>query len=224
MSTDPSIVVVRNEVQADYEYHCDALASYFPGARAVDFPAGERFDPDTVDGVVFSGSTAGVYEADDRPWIRDQERLVRELVDREVPTLGVCFGHQVANSALGGTVRHEGMTARLVEVELAGDPLFAGVEPVVAASHGDVVTDAGEDMAVIASTDYYHAFGTRHRRAPLWTVQFHPEFTGDIRDQLAEDFDWTETDYPFADVNAPRVFENFRSLVTGPDEHVAHRS
>lgn len=213
MRAEPTMAVVRNEVQADYEYHCDALASYFPGGREVDFPAGERFDPAAVDGVVLSGSTAGVYEADERPWIREQERLVGELVERQVPTLGVCFGHQIANSALGGTVRHEGMTARLVEVEFADDPLFAGVEPVVAASHGDVVTDAGEGMAVIASADHCRIFGTRHRRVPLWTVQFHPEFTADIRDQLAEDFDWTVTDYAFADVNAPRVFENFRSLV-----------
>ncbi len=208
--SDPELVVVRNEVDEAYEYHCDALASYVPEAREVDFPAGERFDPEAVDGVVLSGSTAGVYEADGRPWIREQERLVRELVERGVPTLGVCFGHQVANSALEGTVRHEGMVARLVEVEFAADPLFAGVEPVVPATHGDVVTDRGEEMAVIASTDYYRAFGTRHREAPLWTVQFHPEFTAAVRDRLAADFGWTETDHSFADVNTPRVFENFR--------------
>jgi GMP synthase (glutamine-hydrolysing) len=159
----PDIAVVRNEVDDDYEYHCDALASYLPEAREVDFPAGERLEPGDVDGVVLSGSTAGVYEADDRPWIRDQERLVRELVEREIPTLGVCFGHQVANRALGGTVRHEGMVARLVAVTFPPDPLFEGVAPVVAATHGDVVTEPGDGMAVIASTDYYRAFGTRHR-------------------------------------------------------------
>ncbi len=213
MTAEPTLAVVRNEVRADYEYHCDALASHFPDAREVDFPAGERFDPRDFDGVVLSGSTAGVYEADERPWIREQERLVQTLVERQVPTLGVCFGHQIANSALGGTVRHEGMTARLVVVEFADDPVFAGVEPVVAASHGDVVTDAGREMDVIASAEHCRVFGTRHRRVPLWTVQFHPEFTADIRDQLAEDFDWTVTDCAFADVNAPRVFENFQSLV-----------
>lgn len=210
---DPTIAVVRNEVRDSFEYHCDALAANFEDPVEFDYPAGERLDPAAVDGVVLTGSTAGVYEADERPWIHDQERLVGELLDREVPTLGVCFGHQVVHSALGGTVVAEGMTARLVGVELAEDPLFAGVEPVVAATHGDVVTDTGDGLEVTASTDYYRAFGTRHRSAPLWTVQFHPEFTPALRDRLAADFDWTETDHSFGDVNAPRVFENFRSLV-----------
>jgi GMP synthase (glutamine-hydrolysing) len=76
---------------------------------------------------------------------------------------------------------------------------------------GDIVTDPGEGMGVIASMDYYRAFGTRHRAAPLWTVQFHPAF----RDRLAADFGWTGTHLSFGDVNAPRVFENFRALAAG---------
>lgn len=216
---EPTLAVVRNEVDGDYEYHCDALASQFVDPVEIDYPAGDRLNPADVDGVVLSGSTAGVYEAGDRPWIHDQKRLARELVDNGVPTLGVCFGHQVANAALGGTVTAEELTARLVDVEFADDPLFAGVAPVVAATHGDVVTDPGEGMRVLVSTDYYRAFGTRHRAAPLWTVQFHPEFTPAHRDQLAGDFGWTETDLSFAEVNAPRIFENFRALVA---ERTAH--
>jgi GMP synthase (glutamine-hydrolysing) len=209
-----SVAVLRNEVDSDYAYHCDALAGWFDRPEEVDFPAGERPAPDlAVDGVVLTGSTAGVYEADERPWIRDEERLVRELVDRGIPTLGVCFGHQVANSALGGTVVPAETTSRLVAADLATDPLFEGVEPVVTAAHGDVVTDPGEGMEVVASADYYDAFATRHRSAPLWTVQFHPELTAAHRDRLAADFGWTETDLSFEQVNAPRVFENFRTLV-----------
>ena len=206
------IAVVRNEVDPDCEYHCDALASYFEGPE-FDFVRNERPDLETVDGVVLTGSTAGVYEADDRPWIEVQEAFVRELIEREVPTLGVCFGHQVVNAALGGTVEHVGTRSQLVDVELADDPLFEGVSPVVPVVHGDVVTDPGDDLEVIASTDYYHAFGTRHRSAPLWTVQFHPEFTPALRDRVAADFGWTETDRSYDDVNAPRVFENFGRLV-----------
>jgi len=212
---DLRLAVIRNEVDDDVEYHCDALVSYFPEAREIDYPAGERFDPAAVDGVVLSGSTAGVYERDERPWIDEQERLVRELIDRSVPTLGVCFGHQIANSALGGTVgARESMATRLVEVEFDDDPLFAGVEPVVAATHGDAVTDPGPNMEVIASASHCRVFGTRHRSAPLWTVQFHPEFTPAVRDRLRDDFDFSATDHAFEDVNAPTVFENFQSLVT----------
>lgn len=207
---DPTLTVVHNEGDPDRTFHCEALASQFPAAREVDFPTGERPDLDDVDGVVLSGSTAGVYERDERPWIADQERLVRELVDREIPTLGVCFGHQIANAALGGTVETADETVRPVEADLDPDPLFEGVSPPVPVSHGDIVTEPGVDMDVIGSADYYRAFATRHRDAPLWTVQFHPEYTADLRERLVSAFDWTGS---FDDVDATRVCENFRRIV-----------
>lgn len=209
------LYVVRSEVDADCEYHCDALAAGFPTAEEVDFVAGERVPLDGADGVVLTGSTAAVYEADRRPWIPEQEALVRELVDREIPTLGVCFGHQVANSALGGTVERVGTTAGLVEATLADDPLFDGVGPVVVSLHGDAVTELGDGMEVTASADHATAFGTRHRTAPLWTVQFHPEIDASHRDRLAEDFDWESGQHSFEDVTAGRIFENFRALARG---------
>ncbi|AGB37258.1 type 1 glutamine amidotransferase [Natronococcus occultus] len=208
-----TLYVVRNEVDPDCEYHCDAVAARVPDAVEVDFVGGERPPLEDADGVVLTGSTAAVYEADSRPWIADQEALVRELVKREIPTLGVCFGHQVANAALGGTVEEVGTTATLVETDLADDPLFEDVDPVVPAVHGDAVTEPGEGMAVIAAADHAPVFGTRHRSAPLWTVQFHPEITAAVRDRLAADFGWESRQFSFADVSAERVFENFERLV-----------
>lgn len=207
-----SVYLVRNEHDPEYEYHCDALASYFPDAAEVDFPAGERFDPADASAVVLSGSTAGVYEVDDRPWIADLEEVVRELVERAVPTLGVCFGHQVVNSALGGTVEEVGLTAGVVEVDLADDPLFDGVAPRVPSIHGDAVLDAGEGMEVIGSAEHAPVFCTRHRSAPVWTVQFHPEITEHHRDRLVAEFDLEPADAEFDGVTATRVFENFRRL------------
>jgi GMP synthase (glutamine-hydrolysing) len=211
----PELYVVRNEVRPDCEYHCDALASHFPAAEEVDFVAGERIPLASADGVVLTGSTAGVYESDSHGWITEQEALVRELVEREVPTLGVCFGHQVVNSALGGTVEHVGTTAAVVDASLADDPLFDGVAPAVVSLHGDVVTEPGDGMDVIASADHAHVFATRHRTAPLWTVQFHPEITAEHRDRLVEDFEWEADADAFADVTAERVLTNFAALA-GP--------
>jgi len=39
------------------------------------------------------------------PWIVQAEDLVRALVARGVPLLGICFGHQLIAQALGGEVR-----------------------------------------------------------------------------------------------------------------------
>lgn len=207
-----NLYVVRNEVDPECEYHCDALAAQFPTATEIDFVAGERVPLDDADGVILTGSTAGVYESDSRPWIAEQEELVRELVAREIPTLGVCFGHQVVNTALGGRVEEVGTTAALVEATFADDPLFDGVDPVVVSLHGDAVTELGTDMEIIASTDHAHVFGTAHRTAPLWTVQFHPELTAAHRDTLVADFDWQTDPFSFEDVTAGQVFENFVGL------------
>ena len=209
------LYVVRNEVEPGCEYHCDALAAHFPTADEVEFVAGERVPLDAADGVVLTGSTAGVYESDSRPWIAEQEELVRELVDREIPTLGVCFGHQVVNAALGGTVENVGTTATLVEATLADDPLFDGVDPIVVSLHGDAVTERGENMEIIASADHARVFATRHRSAPLWTVQFHPEITASHRDRLVDDFGWESQGRSFEDVTAGRVFENFETILAG---------
>lgn len=213
----PRIVVCRNEVDPEHDYHCDALSASLPGAVEVDYARGERPDLEDADAVVLTGSTAGVYEADDHPWMRDQMHLVETLVDREIPTLAVCFGHQIANAALGGDVEARGTTARLVEVDLAPDPLFEGVAPLVPAVHGDVVTRPAVEMDVVATTDHYEAFATRHRDAPLWTTQFHPEFTAAHRDRLAADYDFTDGEHSFQDVNAGRVYANFTRIVAEGD-------
>lgn len=211
---DPQIYVVHNEVDPGSNYHCEALSGCFPEAESIDYPAGERVPLSRADGVVLSGSTAGVYEADTHCWIREQEALVRELVSREIPTLGVCFGHQIVNTALGGTVEHLGTEAALVEVQLTDTDLFVGLDPVVVSLHGDQVIEVGTGLEVIAAADHAPVFGTRHRTAPMWTVQFHPEITVDLRDRLSADFDWDERGYDFESVVGDPVFENFNRFVT----------
>ncbi|ARS89234.1 type 1 glutamine amidotransferase [Natrarchaeobaculum aegyptiacum] len=212
----PRLVVVHNEVDSDATFHCEALEGALPATStiAVDYPAGERPALGSADGVVLSGSTAGVYEVGENPWIDEQQALVRELIERRIPTLGVCFGHQLVNAALGGTVEADELRCRPVAVEFADDSLFRNVSSVVPAVHGDVVTHPGDDLEVIASAEHARVFATRHREAPLWTVQFHPELTAAHRDRLEAAFPWREGEHGLEEVTASRVLENFVNFVT----------
>ncbi|WP_267642721.1 type 1 glutamine amidotransferase [Haloarchaeobius amylolyticus] len=210
------LLSLENEVDPDARYLGDALRSLLGEHATYDYvreggrPALDRFDD--LDGVVVGGSTAGVYEADDHPWMAEEAAFVRELVDREIPVLGVCFGHQLVNEALGGRVEHHGLAHRLVTADLADDPLFDGVNRTIPAVHGDRVVDPGDGMAPIAATDDYRYFATRHRDAPVWTVQYHPEFQHDLLARIREDFGWTDTDRSWADVTTARTLRNFERL------------
>jgi GMP synthase (glutamine-hydrolysing) len=186
------LLVCDTEVDPDaYGYLPRALRSLLPPHERHHCPTqGAPPSLDGVDAVVVTGSTAGVYEADRHPWIREMADFVRALVDREIPALGVCFGHQLVNDALGGRVEHRGLTARLVDASLSRDPLFDGVESTLPMVHGDHVTDAGEGMEPIASAPYYPLLATRHADAPVWTTQYHPEFTADLLPTIERDFDW----------------------------------
>lgn len=210
MSADA--VLLRCEPDDAAEFHCTALAEAFSEASVCNLPAGESPPPaENLDFAVVSGSTAGVYE--DRPWIEEGRQFVRTLVDAEIPTLGVCFGHQLTNDALGGRVEQDEFRAGLVEAALADVPLFEGVSPVVPVIHGDMVRKTGDGLTPIASalTYEYPHFATRHERAPVWTIQFHPELGAKNR-QALESFGWDDNGHSFADVTGDRLFENFRKL------------
>jgi GMP synthase (glutamine-hydrolysing) len=204
------ILVLDDEVQPEYRYHAPEIARLLPEADYHVYPEDTGVPPlERYDGVVISGSTAGVYE--NEPWMREQMKLVRELLERGMPTLGVCFGHQLVNAALGGEVVADERRATFVEMEqLVADDVLAGVEPPVPALHGDVVTERGEGMERIARTAYSENFCTRHESAPVWTVQFHPEFTPEITDRVE---DWSPGAYDWADCTADRALENFARTV-----------
>lgn len=204
------IAVLDTEVQPGYRYLGPNIAELLTDADYrvfVDDPTAP--DLDAVDGVVLSGSTASVTEDDHESWLEPERQLIEQCIEEEVPLLAICFGHQLVNQALGGTVETDRRRATFVEMTHDADDVLAGMSHVVPVLHSDLVTELGDGMVATASTAYNEFFCARHEEAPLWTVQFHPEFTADVVDQ-SSDFDPGE--YSFADTNAHRVLENFAGI------------
>ncbi len=135
----------------------------------------ERLSPDAV--VISPGpctpSEAGV-----------SVELIRTLGER-MPILGVCLGHQAIGAAYGGRIIRAGrlMHGKTSPIQHDGEGIFSGLpSPLTVARYHSLTIDPQDfpdELEVIARTaedgfeDEIQA--VRHRRFPVWGVQFHPE-------------------------------------------------
>jgi GMP synthase (glutamine-hydrolysing) len=150
--------------------------------RTLDARHGELPSASETQALVITGSPESVTARSG--WIVRAERVVASLVYAGVPTLGICFGHQLLGQALGGhvEVNPHGREMGTVEVELLGeDPLFSGLGASFHAnmSHLDSVTRLPPGARVLGRSRLEpHAVVRFAERA--WGVQFHPEFDAGV--------------------------------------------
>ena len=110
--------------------------------------------------------------------------LVRAAAGR-LPLLGVCLGHQAIGEAFGGQVVRADrlMHGKTTDITHSGQDIFQGLtDPLrVMRYHSLVVSREGlpDELEITAwSTDRparQEIMALRHRRFPVWGVQFHPE-------------------------------------------------
>jgi len=107
--------------------------------------------------------------------------VVHAALAVDKPLLGVCLGHQAIAEALGATVTHadELMHGKTSRVEHDDSAFYADVpQPFTATRyHSLAVVDetVPGDLEVTSRTSGGVIMGLRHRSAPLYGVQFHPE-------------------------------------------------
>ncbi|MCG5499635.1 glutamine amidotransferase [Ectothiorhodospira lacustris] len=185
----------------DYEdWIADGMDWPLAQAKVVDVPAGDPLPaPDDITGVVITGSGAMVTEAD--PWIRQTADWLTQAVSARVPTLGICFGHQILAHALGGRVdwNPRGIEVGTVEIRLraeaAEDPLFSVLPGRFygQVSHSQSVLTLPPGAMALGESDMEPHQGFVVNGC-AWGLQFHPEFDERItphyvmhyRDRLAE--------------------------------------
>lgn len=174
---------------------------------------GPWLDDNGIVAVVIGGSLLSPLS--DREWIRDEEELVRGLVERGVPTLGICFGHEIMASALGGELgRWKTMRLELDRiVPIVDDPIFAGFDGEILSpvSHSVYVSKLPPDFVHIARSEKCEYMGMRHREHPVYGVQFHPEMDPEIKEH---DPIWNPMKVEdLASNQGGRIFENFKRIV-----------
>lgn len=109
---------------------------------------------------------------------------VSELAE-QMPILGVCLGHQAIGQATGAQIvrARRLMHGKTDMIHHDGRGLFQGVEnPFQATRYHSLVIEPGtlsDDFEVAAWSDgpdgLREIMGVRHKRLPLFGVQFHPE-------------------------------------------------
>ena len=187
-------------------------------ANAQELP--ESFD---FDGCIVTGSRSSVYW--DEAWIAPLKDWVAEAIDRDLPFLGVCFGHQLLADVLGGRVADMGeYELGYREIDHTGDSrLFDGIDErfVAFTTHSDEVVELPAEAERLAENDYsVHGF----RKDRVFGVQFHPEYDTrtaetvtrgkDLPDERLEEVLAGITDENYdAACEAKLVFENFLAYV-----------
>lgn len=109
------------------------------------------------------------------------EEVVRRLKGR-IPILGVCLGHQAICEVFGAKICHAGqlMHGKKSNVWIeAADALFQGLpDRIDVARYHSLIADMDtipEELKVISADDKNEVMAVRHRKYPLYGLQFHPE-------------------------------------------------
>jgi len=106
--------------------------------------------------------------------------VIKEFAGK-VPLLGVCLGHQSVGFVYGGRIINAKrlMHGKTSMIYHNGKDIFQGIpDPFEATRYHSLLIEKKsipECLSVTAWTKENEIMGIKHKRYPLWGVQFHPE-------------------------------------------------
>lgn len=170
-------------------------------ARYVEL-AGRYSEPVEVNGMVlepgYDLSSFGALVISGSQWMLAHEDAppptTEFILGLKIPTLGICFGHQLLARAYGAEVLDGELIERNETVLVAEPhPLFQGLVPEceMLESHREYVDYNGAERAgwhVFANSTSCPVEAMHHPTRPLYGVQFHPERSSANGEQLFENF------------------------------------
>lgn len=178
----------------------------------------ESVQPEDYD-AVFIGGTGDFSVAQDRPeWFEPLTEWTRELLDKGVPTLGLCYGFHLMAHAVGGEVKtrpdleETGTYDVTLTDEGKKDPILDCLPESFPAQQGhhDVVLSMPSEYLRLAFSERCHWQAFRHPDKPFYGLQFHPELgRNDFMDRMVA--------YSSSYASTPEVFEKINDQVKDTD-------
>jgi para-aminobenzoate synthetase component 2 len=107
--------------------------------------------------------------------------IVNAAIEKQMPLLGVCLGHQAIGAALGGKVSRapELLHGKTSQVQHKNEGVFKDLKSPFRATryHSLAIENPNfpNDLTITATTESGVIMGVKHKTAPIEGVQFHPE-------------------------------------------------
>jgi GMP synthase (glutamine-hydrolysing) len=182
------------------------------------------------DALVVLGGPMGADDDAQHGWLGPVKSLVRTAAEQGVPTLGICLGHQLITSALGGGVDRNprGQQVGLLAVgwtdAAAADPLFGALATPRRGVqwNDDIVVRLPDGATLLAATQHGEVQAARFGPA-MWGVQLHPEVDEPVlrpwadSDRGSHETRGIDTDGLLREIDAARaeLDDAWRPLATG---------
>ncbi len=101
----PRVLVFEHMPAVDAGIFCELFGEHGIASRSVrldlDMPIPDLAE---FDALWVMGGAMDVWQEQEYPWLVAEKAAIREAVDRAMPFVGICLGHQLLAEALGGTV------------------------------------------------------------------------------------------------------------------------
>ncbi len=141
-----------------------------------------------VKGLVLSGGAKSTLS-------KSAPNINKKLLDKNIPILGICYGHQLLSNLFGGKTKYSNKkefgSAELIEKKksVLTKNFFKNKKNIVWMSHSDSVQIKPRKFNIIASTKNSKFAILEHISKKIYSTQFHPEV--------------------FHTQNGKKIFENF---------------
>lgn len=188
-------------------------------------------DVDECDAWLITGSRHGVY--DPLPWIEPLKRFLGQAYRRDVPIVGICFGHQILAEALGGKAEKsdKGWGLGVHRYPVRGQSgWLQGIDGELTLNtfHQDQITELPADAEVLAGSEFCPYAVLAYRGSAI-SVQPHPEFSTEYERDLINyrrgaSFSEEEADKALDSLGAPLHTEPIAEwIVQFIKSHVRHK-